>query len=201
MPKIKICGLMRIEDIFAVNEAKPDYIGFVLAESRRRLTFEQAYFLKNELDVDIEAVGVFVDASIEEVVKYLSEGVIDIPQLHGNESEAYIQKLKAAYPCKVIKAIQVHTSEDIKKAQELSADYLLLDQGKGGTGQSFDWSLIEPCEKPFFLAGGIQLDNLALALEKVNPYAVDLSSGVETDGQKDKDKIVEIVRRVKHGER
>lgn len=201
MIKIKICGLLRPEDIEYVNEALPDYIGFVFARSRRQVTEEQAELLKKSLDKRIHAVGVFVNAPMEDAVGLLENGVIDIAQLHGNEDEAYVEELKSKTRCPVIKAVKVESTEDILTMQNNPADYLLLDHGAGGTGEAFDWSLASDCRKPFFLAGGIHAGNVENALEKLSPYAIDLSSGVETDGVKDREKIIEIVRRVRNVER
>lgn len=201
MTKIKICGLFRPEDVDYVNAAMPDYIGFVFAESRRQVSRGQAERLRSRLHENIIPVGVFVNEPIEQVAKLLDEGVIHMAQLHGREDEDYILKLKAITGKPVIRAISVKTSLDVQLAQGSSADYILLDQGKGGSGVSFDWGLINGANRPFFLAGGLNLENIRDAVEKVKPYAVDLSSGVETDGLKDKYKIMEIVRRIRNVER
>ncbi len=211
--KIKICGLFRQEDILAVNEALPDYVGFVFAKSRRQVTKEMAQSLKKNLDPAIQVVGVFVDAPIEEIVELKKQHIIDVIQLHGNENQQYIRNLKSKTGCEIIKAVSVKTWEDIKKAQILDADFLLLDQGPGGTGRNFSWDIVtqwqtggkgqprektHPREKPFFLAGGVDADNLSQAMKVGSPYGIDVSSGVETNGLKDKDKILEIVRSVKN---
>jgi phosphoribosylanthranilate isomerase len=198
MTKIKICGLSKPCDIDFVNDAQPDYIGFVFAKSKRQVTPEQAKLLRKSLNKNITVVGVFVNEPLEHVASMLEEGIIDIPQLHGQEDEAYIKKLKAIVNAPVIKAVKVVDRGDITWAEECSADYLLLDNGPGGTGQRFDWSLIEAVNKPFFLAGGINCDNVKEAIGRVNPFAVDTSSGVETEGKKDKSKIMEFVRRAKN---
>lgn len=198
MSRIKICGLFRLEDISFVNEAMPDFIGFVFAKSRRLVTAELAERMRSKLNPSIKAVGVFVDAPMEEVANQLKKGTIDIAQLHGNEDEEYIRQLKDIAGCPIIKAVSVKCYDDVKIAQGSPADYLLLDHGKGGTGEAFNWNLAEDCQTPFFLAGGIHAGNVELAIKKLNPYAVDLSSGVETDGIKDKEKILEIVRRVRN---
>ena len=173
--KIKICGLSRPEDIEYVNEALPDYIGFVFAKSKRQVTAEQAEKLKSKLNSGIQTVGVFVDAPIEEVVLLLERRIIDIVQLHGSENNEYMASLKAKTGCSMIKAIRVETAEDIIAAQSNPADYLLLDHGAGGTGQAFDWTLVQECKKPFFLAGGIHIGNIEQAMKTGDPYAVDLS--------------------------
>lgn len=191
--KIKICGLFRLEDIEAVNEAMPDYVGFVFAESRRQVNAGMAKVLKARLHPGIQAVGVFVNPSMEEAAELYQSGVIDLIQLHGTEREDEIISLKKLADCPVIKAIKVVSAKDIIAAQTSPADYLLLDHGSGGTGESFDWNLIPALKKPFFLAGGIHAGNVTAALRSAAPYAVDLSSGVETDGYKDRNKIIEVV--------
>jgi len=196
--KIKICGLFQREDIDYVNEALPDYIGFVFARSRRQVSAEQAENLRKNLDAGIHTVGVFVDAPIEDAVSLLKNGVIDIAQLHGSEDEEYMLRLKSETHSQIIKAIRVESEEDILNAQNSPADFLLLDHGAGGTGEAFDWKLIRECRKPYFLAGGIHAGNINQAIETGNPFAIDLSSGVETNGVKDKDKILDIIRRVRN---
>ncbi len=223
MRKIKICGLFRDCDIDYVNEARPDLIGFVFAESRRQVSPEWAEAMRPKLSSEITPVGVFVNESLEKVTKLLNDGIIDMAQLHGNEDETYIQALKALTNKPIIKAVRVLTLEDIESAQDTVADFLLLDNGAGGTGESFDWSLVRKrqvqekgtekeqkpksnpkqiqnqTQKPFFLAGGLKVGNLEQAIAATDPYAVDLSSGVETEGKKDRDKILEIVRRMRNG--
>lgn len=198
MTKIKICGLMRQQDIDAVNEAGPDYIGFVFAESRRQVTPQQAELLKRRLDPKIQAAGVFVNAPIEEVVEICRQGIIDLIQLHGSETTDYIRQLKTRTDKPVIKAVSMQKGLSGQQLMEIPSDYLLLDQGKGGTGKTFDWKLIPEIKRPFFLAGGLGPDNLAEAIRQVQPFAVDLSSGVETDGKKDREKILQAVRSVKY---
>jgi phosphoribosylanthranilate isomerase len=190
--KVKICGLRRAQDIAFVNEAKPDYIGFVFAKSRRQVTCAQAYELQKGLDASILKVGVFVDAPLLEIAGIYEKGCIDLVQLHGNETDEDILAVKAELGCPVIKAVSITKAEDFFNAKERPADYLLFDYGKGGTGKSFDWSQIPKLEKPWFLAGGISPENVAEALG-YQPYAVDVSSGVETDGVKDKEKILRVV--------
>ena len=197
--KIKICGLRRMEDIQAVNEAKPDFCGFVIEVpgSFRSVTVSQAKELAAELDRDIQAVGVFVNAPETLAAELLNQGIISMAQLHGQEDEAYIRRLRKLTDRPLIKAFSVRTRKDAEKAMESTADYILLDQGSGGTGIPFDWSLLPVIERPFFLAGGLGEDNLETAVHRMHPYAVDLSSGVETDMWKDPVKIkraVDIVR-------
>ncbi len=197
--KIKICGLFRQQDIEYVNVALPDYIGFVFAKSKRQVTAEQAAQLRKNLKTGIQTVGVFVNAPIDYAAGLLKSGVIDLVQLHGSEDEAYMERLRSNTGCQIIKAIRVDTIADIATAQKSSADYLLLDHGSGGTGETFNWELVRGCKKPLFLAGGIHAGNINQAMETGNPFAIDLSSGVETDGMKDKTKIIEIVRSVRNG--
>lgn len=198
MTKIKICGLTRRQDIDAVNWARPDYIGFVFAKSRRQIGPELAKQLKDSLDPDIQAVGVFVDAPMEEIEEICRRGIIDVIQLHGNESGAYIEALRQRTGLPVIKAVSMKEGVTVEELEAIPADYLLLDQGKGGTGQTFDWELIPKLSRPFFLAGGLSPDNLEEAAQRIRPYGVDLSSGVETEGKKDREKILQAVRSVKY---
>ena len=196
--KIKICGLKRPEDIIYVNEAKPDYAGFIIEvpKSSRNVTEDQVRELTAKLDPDIISVGVFVNAVPERVEKLLLKGTIHIAQLHGQEDEAYIKRIRKNTGHQVIKAFSVKTAQDIENALNSPADYILFDQGSGGTGRTFDWSLIPDIKRPFFLAGGLGADNLETAIRTIHPYAVDLSSSVETDGVKDRDKILEAVQRM-----
>lgn len=197
MTKVKICGLTRLEDIRAVNRYMPDYIGFVFAEnSRRSVTPRRAAELKRNLSSDITAVGVFVNEAKEEIARLLDDRTIEIAQLHGQETEQELRWIKERTGKPVIKAVSVRSASDIDHWLDSCADYLLFDNGAGGTGHAFDWSLITECTKPFFLAGGIGLDNLTEALKK-GAYAVDLSGGAETNGQKDPDKIAEIIKMVR----
>lgn len=196
MSKIKICGLTRECDIEAVNEAQPDYIGFVFAKSRRQVSREQAIKLRRLLAANIMVAGVFVNADIFEIAGLLDEGVIDIVQLHGQETESYIFGLRQLTDKPIVKAFSINCAKDLLEAADCSADFLLLDHGKGGSGISFDWQLLEGFKRDYFLAGGLKEDNVEKAL-KLSPYAVDLSSGVETNGLKDRKKIINIVRRVK----
>ena len=196
--KIKICGLKRPEDITYVNEAKPDYCGFIIEfpKSSRNVTGDQVRTLTANLHPDIISVGVFVNASPERVEELLLDGTIQIAQLHGQEDEDYIRRIQRNTRHQVIKAFSVKTTQDIELALQSPADYILLDQGSGGTGKTFDWSLIPEITRPFFLEGGLGSDNLEQAVRTIRPYAVDLSSSVETDGVKDRSKIVEAVNLV-----
>ncbi len=200
-PKIKICGLTRPEDIDAANELLCDYIGFVFApRSRRALTEDAAAKLKARLDGRIKAVGVFVNAPPEQIAGLLRAGVIDIAQLHGTEDEAYIARLRALCApegCELIQAFRVETERDIERAVQSTAEHILLDHGAGGTGERFDWALCSNVTRPFFLAGGLGPENAAEAARAAHPYALDVSSGVETDGKKDPEKMKEFVRAVR----
>ena len=195
MSRIKICGLRRPEDIAAVNEARPDYCGFIIEfpKSSRNVTGDQVRILIAELDKNIIPVGVFVNAAPERVEELLLDGTIRIAQLHGQEDDDYIRRIQKNTGSQVIKAFSVKAAQDIELALKSPADYILLDQGGGGTGQTFDWSLIPEIKRPFFLAGGLGADNLEQAVDTIRPYAVDLSSSVETDGVKDRSKILEAV--------
>lgn len=200
MPRIKLCGLFREEDIEYANQAKPDFVGFIFAESRRKITPEKAAAFRKKLDTDIPTVGVFVNHEISEIEKLVNDGTIQFVQLHGEEDEVYINELKRVVDVPVIKAVRVKSTSDILEAVKLPVDYLLLDtyseKEKGGTGEVFDWSIIPEIKKPYFLAGGLNLENIEKAL-KYDAYCYDVSSGVETDGIKDRDKMIEIVRKIR----
>jgi phosphoribosylanthranilate isomerase len=202
--KIKICGLFRVEDIDYVNEARPDYAGFVFAESRRRVSHEFAAQLRRRLSDDIVPVGVFVNAPIADIAALYRENIIAIAQLHGTEDDDYIARLKAASavgggkPVEVIKTIK---SAELEQNAPLSAeaDYYLIDSG-AGSGKPFKWELLNSFkfEKPWFLAGGVGLDNIEQAMT-LNPCTLDISSGAETDSIKDREKIVQLVSIVRKG--
>ena len=199
MVKIKICGIKRLEDIEIVNKYKPDFIGFVFANSKRKVSYNLALNLRKNLSEDISAVGVFVDADKKEILKLYNDGIIDIAQLHGNEDENYIcdLKKKTQNKLKVIKAIEISQNTDLSKYDDYNSDYLLLDSGKG-SGKTFDWNLIKKdLKKDFFLAGGLNSSNISQAISEFNPYAVDLSSALEVDGFKDENKIKEIMEIIK----
>ena len=201
MTKIKICGLRRPQDIEAVNAARPDFAGFVVEVpgSRRSVDKRELRELAGRLEEGILSVGVFVNAPPELVAELLEEGTLDLAQLHGQEDEIYMAELRRLTEKPLIQAFSIQTGQDAEQALESRADYLLLDQGRGGTGQTFDWSLLPEINRPFFLAGGLGEENLERAIRQVRPWAVDLSSSLETDGQKDPEKIlraVELVRRL-----
>lgn len=225
MTGVKLCGMMRMEDIIAVNALKPDYIGFVFAKkSKRYITPEDALRFKELLDPTITAVGVFVDEDIREVVRLLEENVIDAVQLHGHEDESYILQLRqemmaviarrgrdkvsagslvgresTSFPETrhgIIKAFVVRNMQDLQNAGNSGADHILLDAGYGN-GECFDWELLHEFSRPYFLAGGLHLDNIQTAVEKLHPYAVDVSSGIETGGVKDAVKMQRFVEAVR----
>jgi len=199
MTKIKICGLRRREDILAVNEAGPDYCGFVIEveKSRRSVSRSEVRELVKGLRREICPVGVFVNAPTALVAELLEEGTLSMAQLHGQEDEAYIRKLRGLTKKPLIQAFSIQSREDVERAMKSSADYILLDQGSGGTGKPFDWSLVSEPLRPFFLAGGLGIENLKEAIERLKPFAVDLSSSLETGGCKDPEKMRQAVKLVK----
>ena len=200
MTKIKFCGLTRPCDIEAANEIKPDYIGFVFApKSKRRVSYKQAVDLKNLLDKDIKAVGVFLNEDIDQVISLLNLGIIDAAQLHGDESVEYITRIQKETGKPVIKAFQTHSEQDVTCAEKTIADYIILDAGTG-EGKTFDWALVENFKKPYFLAGGLNPGNVIDAMRKLNPYALDVSTGIETDSFKDKKKMAEFAEAVRKEE-
>lgn len=193
MTKIKLCGLSRPCDIEAANRLKPEYIGFVfLPKSKRYVDYEKARELKSLLSPEIKAVGVFVDESPQTVAELLNNGTIDIAQLHGGEDEDYIRLLRNLTDKPIIKAFRIQSEDDILRVKESSADYILLDSGMG-TGTVFNWDLIQNIKRPYFLAGGLDCDNVGEAVGRLHPYAVDVSSGIETNGLKDKEKMAAFV--------
>lgn len=201
MSKIKICGLRRLEDVDAVNRFMPDYAGFVLVPGRtRQITHEQAAALKKQLSKDILAVGVFVNERRDVIARLLDCGVIEIAQLHGQETEEDVRWLKERTGKPVIKAVSVKSADDVKRWRRSAADFLLADNGAGGSGRTFDWGLISDVLQdgapPVFLAGGININNLDAALA-LKPYAVDISGGVETDGAKNPELIREAINKVR----
>ena len=201
--KLKFCGLTREADIRAANETRPDYIGFVFAESRRRVTDEQAARLRAQLAPGIQAVGVFVNDDPTHIAELANHGVIDLIQLHGGESAAYIRRLRTMTAAPVIYAVRVGTHEDIERVKPYSVEYFLLDtctkDAYGGSGKTFDWSLIGEVGKPYFLAGGLNESNIPRAM-RTGAYALDLSSGIETDGVKDAEKMRRVAALVKGGQ-
>jgi len=214
---IKICGLRREIDIEYANELRPDFIGFVFAESARMVSKSHALILKSRLDPSIKSVGVFVNADLYEILDICQRGIIDMIQLHGDENRDYILKLRTLTSHPIIKSFHIEASvqqsgitryaaesEDCKaRSGSHEADFLLFDtfhnRLRGGSGLSFDWSLIGDVDKPFFLAGGLNIDNITEAINIIKPYAVDVSSGVETDGYKDFHKMSLLVNKVRGG--
>ena len=202
MTRIKLCGLTRPCDIEWANALTPDYIGFVFArKSRRCVSSETAKALREKLNRSIRAVGVFVNEAPEVVAALLNDGIIDIAQLHGTEDEDYIKALRALTDRPLIQAFRVEGPADLERARLSSADHILLDNGAGGTGTAFDWALLKDFERPCFLAGGLDPENVGRAVEALRPFAVDVSSGIETDGVKDILKMTAFVNAVRQKER
>ena len=198
MPKIKICGLKRPEDIISVNDARPDYVGFVFAPGRKRtVSLDKGKSLRSGLSDEIKAVGVFMGNGFDEIITAAERGIIDLIQLHEYAPE-FVSELKKKVSIPIISAVSVRNTIDIINADNMMpADYLLLDNFKpgitGGTGESFNWEMIPALSKPFFLAGGINADNIRSSM-KYRAYCIDISSGAETNGYKDEKKIKELVR-------
>ncbi len=196
--KIKICGLTREVDISYANELKPDYVGFVFArKSRRYVSPERAGQLKSLLDDHILATGVFANEPLPSVLALADAGIIDVIQLHGAEDEAYISALQNRTDKPIIQAFCINSSQDTAQAMRSTADYILFDSGKGGTGKAFDWPLISEIKRPYFLAGGLDCFNITRAITSLQPFAVDVSSGVETDGYKDYHKMKTFIQAVR----
>lgn len=197
-PEIKICGLFRQEDAAAVNRAMPDYAGFVFYKnSRRNVSMEQSKRLRDAIDPRIRTVGVFVNAPQESIEEIYRQNIISIVQLHGNEDETYLSELRKRLPGAVIwQAFRIRTEADIRNALRSTADAVMLDNGHG-TGECFDWSLIKDFDRPFILAGGLTPQTLCDALGRFFPSILDISSGVETDGVKDAQKILVAVQAVR----
>ena len=216
-PKVKMCGISKVETIPAIVDAKPDYMGLVFAPSKRQVTVDQAKTLVEELhrgyaqkygsDTEhdkndtIKTVGVFVNETVDNLVTIANEANLDAVQLHGDEDETFIQSLKERTNVEVWKAIQIRTAADTEKWIDSSADMLLFDayhkDERGGTGEVFDWSSLDAFERPFMLAGGIDSTNVARAIRTVRPYGIDISSGIETNGMKDDKKITAFTKIVK----
>ena len=216
-PKVKMCGSSKVETIPAIVDAKPDYMGLVFAPSKRQVTVDQAKILVEELhrgyakkygsDTEhdkngtIKTVGVFVNETVENLVTIANEANLDAVQLHGDEDEAFIQSLKERTNVEVWKAVQIRSAADVEKWIDSSADMLLFDayhkDERGGTGEVFDWSSLDAFERPFMLAGGIDSTNVARAIRTVRPYGIDISSGIETNGVKDDEKITAFTKIVK----
>ena len=213
MQKIKLCGMMKPCDIEYANRVKPDLVGFIFANTRRKISATQAKQFREALDAEIPAVGVFVNEDISVITSLVQDGCIDMIQLHGEEDADYIRRLREICDVPVIKAVKVQTVEQIRQAAALPVDYLLLDTYRkgvlGGTGEAFDWELLREAKaaagdtaegelfgKPYFLAGGLHAGNLREAAA-LGSYGLDVSSGIETDGSKDFDKMVEVMELVR----
>lgn len=196
--KIKLCGLSRPADIDYVNQAKPDYCGFIVnfPKSRRNVTPEQVRALTARLSGDIIPVGVFVDESVETVAGLLEDGTIAVAQLHGHEDEAYLAALRKLTAKPIWQAFQIRSAADLERAKSSTANLVLLDSGQG-SGVTLDWSILADFPRPYVLAGGLTAENIPAAVQQVKPYAVDLSSGVETEGYKDYEKMLAAVAAVK----
>lgn len=213
MQKIKLCGMMKPCDIEYANRVKPDFVGFIFANTRRKISAAQAKQFREALDAEIPAVGVFVNEDISVITSLVQNGCIDLIQLHGEEDADYIRRLREVCDVPVIKAVKVQTVEQIRQAAALPVDYLLLDTYRkgvlGGTGEAFDWELLREAKiaagdaaegelfgKPYFLAGGLHAGNLREAAA-LGSYGLDVSSGIETDGSKDFTKMVEVMELVR----
>ena len=194
MTKVKICGLSTKEAVKTAVSAGADYIGFVFAPSKRQVTLEQAAELAKIIPTNVNKVGVFVSPSRAELLEAVDKVGLDFVQVHGK----VVDKLFENLPCGSIQAVQVDGEGHVPNSQ---ADYLLFDAPVAGSGQTFDWGRLDTTElaQPFFIAGGLNEDNVARAIQHFSPFAVDVSSGVETDGQKDHEKIRRFIERVKHG--
>lgn len=203
MVKVKICGIKRIEDVKIVNVFMPDYVGFVFAKSKRSVSIEEAQELISKLDPNIKRVGVFVNESYETVLSTAKSLNLDVLQFHGNEDNDYIKRFKKY---EIWKAISIGSEEDIKKANLYNADVLLMDtldgDTKGGTGKSFNWSMLEKSRdtilRPVFVAGGLNDENVEKCIDRLHPFGVDISSGVESNGVKDKLKIKNFIMKVRN---
>ena len=197
MTKIKLCGLSRPRDILAANQLRPEYIGFVFApKSSRYISSGQARELKALLSPSNPGSGVFVNEGIDRVEELLNSGVIDL--VHGSEDADYIRQLRTRTGKPVIQAFRITSEEDVKRAEHSMADHILRDAG-AGTGTVFDWSMLQQLRRPYFLAGGLGLHNVEKAVEELHPYGVDVSSGIETDGGKDPEKMAAFVAAVRKG--
>ncbi len=196
--QIKICGLFRQEDAVYVKEAMPDYAGFIFWDkSRRYVSKEQALYLKEMLDSNIKTVGVFVNEKPEKILRLFELGIIDIAQLHGQETEEDILRIKEASGKPIWKAVVVKEEADVVRWKNTCADLLLFDGGKG-EGKSFSWELLSGIRRPFFLAGGMNTETIPMVKDLPNLYGIDISSGVETQGVKDRIKIHELVKSVRN---
>ncbi len=197
MTRVKLCGMMRPEDVQAAAALHPDYVGFILSAGFRRSISRERFLAMRPLlaDSGAKAVGVFVDASAEEILAYAE--MLDVIQLHGNEYNSYIRELKQITGKSVIKAFRIASAADLAAAAKSAADLVLLDSGTG-TGQTFDWSLLKDFPRPYLLAGGLHPENVRAAIDTLHPYGVDVSSGIETDGIKDAEKMRRFVENARN---
>ena len=196
--KIKFCGLSRNCDIETANVLSPDYVGFVFAKnSRRCVSFARAKELKALLAPGILTVGVFVNEDPRTVAAFLEAGVIDAAQLHGDEDTDYIRGLKSLTKASLIKAFGLRSIHDLPAVERCPADLVLLDSPGGGTGRLFDWQLLENIQRPYFLAGGLSAENVGEAIARLRPFGVDVSSGIETGGYKDREKMTAFAAAVR----
>lgn len=199
MTLIKLCGLRSIEDIQIANALQPEYVGFVLVpQSRRYIDMTRLKALRQILSPKIKSVGVFANADFRGIQQYLEAELIDMVQLHGQEDELYIKNLRGFTDKPIIKAFGIKNRDDIYWAEQSNADLVLLDTCGGGTGKSFDWSLLKLCKRPYFLAGGLNSNNIKTAIMQYHPYGVDVSSGIEVNGSKDKNKAEIFVKSVRN---
>lgn len=198
--EIKICGINRPQDVDYANTSRPDYVGFIVnfPKSHRSVNDDELKNLSQAVNPGIQKVGVYVDSSPQVIVSHLKEGLVDIAQLHGGQDESFIEELRQLTDCPIWKAFSIQSEEDVKAAEESTADVVLLDHGKGGTGEQFDWSLVEEFNRPYFLAGGMNEESIPQALAHLHPAGVDTSSGTETNKIKDPKKIERIVRMVQN---
>lgn len=194
MTKVKICGLSTKEAVETAVSAGADYIGFVFAPSKRQVTLEEATELAKFIPVNVKKVGVFVSPSRAQLLEAIDKVSLDLVQVHGQVADELFEDL----PCSSIQAVQVDREGLVPNSQ---ADYLLFDAPVAGSGQTFDWGQLDTSglAQPFFIAGGLKEENVAKAIQHFTPYAVDVSSGVETDGQKDQEKIRRFIERAKNG--
>ncbi len=195
MTRVKLCGMTRPEDIEACNALKPDYAGFVFwPESRRYVSLQRAVQLSKMLDPSITPVGVFLDESVETVLEVAASGAVGMIQLHGAEDAGYIRRIKEETGLPVIRAMKIGAGA--VPSVPSGADYVMYDSG-AGTGRTFDWNLLGDTGERCFLAGGLNPGNVAEAIKTIRPYAVDTSSGIETDGRKDPVKMKQFMEAVR----
>lgn len=198
--KIKICGINRPIDVQYINQSQPDYVGFIVnfPKSHRSVDYNHLKVLASRVAAPIKKVGVFVDESAEKIAQVLNENILDIAQLHGKQDEAFIKSLRSLTDKEIWKAFSIENEDDLRQAETSSADLVLLDNKGGGTGQSFDHSLIQDFSRPYLLAGGMDEEAIPLVLDQLSPFGIDTSSGTETDKKKDPEKIENIIRMVQN---